>query len=74
MKKLLGMALLALAFSPFAQAQTSEALAGHPEARNDRQAESSTRTTATKKAKLGAKKVRHAKATRAAKPAAAEAK
>ena len=61
MKKLLGIAVLALAFAPFAQAQTSDTLAGHPDARNDRQAESPVRATAAKKAKPGAKKVRHAK-------------
>lgn len=40
MKKLLGIAALILAFSPLAQAQNSGAgLAGHPDARNDRQME-----------------------------------
>jgi hypothetical protein len=36
MKKLLGIAALILAFSPFAQAQ---GLPGHPDARNDRHVE-----------------------------------
>ena len=41
MKKLLGIAALILAFTPFAQAQNNgSGLAGHPEARNDRQSES----------------------------------
>lgn len=40
MKKLLGIAALILAFTPFAQAQNNgSGLAGHPEARNDRQPE-----------------------------------
>ena len=41
MKKLLGIAALVLAFTPFAQAQNNgSGLAGHPDARNDRQPES----------------------------------
>ena len=40
MKKLFGIAALLLAFTPFAQAQNSgDPLAGHPDARNDRQVE-----------------------------------
>ncbi|MET3131290.1 hypothetical protein AAKU55_001549 [Oxalobacteraceae bacterium GrIS 1.11] len=41
MKKLLGIAALIFAFSPFAQAQNgASGLAGHPDARNNRQSES----------------------------------
>ena len=41
MKKLLAIAAFVMAFAPFAQAQNGgTALAGHPEARNDRSASS----------------------------------
>lgn len=41
MKKLLGIAAVLLAFTPFAQAQNmGDPLAGHPDARNDRSPQS----------------------------------
>ncbi|MFC5474934.1 hypothetical protein [Paraherbaspirillum soli] len=63
MKKLLGIAAIILAFSPLAQAQGNDALAGHPEARNDRPAaESYEHAPVAHKAHKGAKhvaKVKH---------------
>lgn len=53
MKKLLGIAALILAFSPFAQAQ---GLPGHPDARNDRNG-----GAMMQKDRDSAKPVRHAK-------------
>jgi hypothetical protein len=52
MKTLLGIAALILAFSPLAQAQnTGAGLAGHPDARNDRQMESPAHRTAAPRLK-----------------------
>jgi len=62
MKKLLGIAALILAFSPLAQAQNnSDALSGHPDARNDRQMESHDRRTVVHHDRKRVKHVRHAK-------------
>ncbi|NMM09496.1 MAG: hypothetical protein HHJ16_04400 [Polaromonas sp.] len=62
MKKLIGIAALVLAFTPFAQAQTNTgALAGHPDARNDRQVEAPVRGNTMHKGSAGAKKVQHVK-------------
>lgn len=62
MKKLLGIAALILAFSPFAQAQNGgEGLAGHPDARNDRNMVSQDRGTMAHHDQDGAKHVRHVK-------------
>lgn len=57
MKKLLGIAALILAFTPFAQAQ---GLPGHEDARNDRQMESSDRGEMAHHDHEGAKHMRHA--------------
>lgn len=63
MKKMIGIAALVLALAPFAQAQTSvRGVEGHPDARNDRQAEtSSVREPVLRKGHHVAKKVRHVK-------------
>ena len=63
MKKMIGIAALVLALSPFAQAQTSSmGVEGHPDARNDRQPEtSSAREPVLHKGHHDAKKVNHVK-------------
>ena len=62
MKKLLGIAALILAFSPFAQAQNDGAgLPGHPDARNDRNMASQDRGTIVHHDQVGAKHMHHAK-------------
>ncbi|NMM38492.1 MAG: hypothetical protein HHJ09_13505 [Glaciimonas sp.] len=62
MKKLLGIAAFILAFSPLAQAQNSGAgLAGHPDARNDRNGASNYSMTPTHSDRMGAKPMHHAK-------------
>ncbi|HWW07114.1 hypothetical protein [Collimonas sp.] len=56
MKKLFGIAALLLALTPFAQAQNmGDPLAGHPDARNDRQVE----TAKPEAAKHHGKAVKH---------------
>lgn len=60
MKKLLSIAALLLAFSPFAQAQNGS-LSGHPDARNDRNAVSSYSEHAVHKNHMGAKSRHHVK-------------
>lgn len=68
MKKLLSIAALILAFTPVAQAQnTPEALAGHPDARNDRSMATQDRGTIGPQRHAGAKKVRHGMRHRQAK-------
>ena len=60
MKKLLGIAALILAFSPFAQAQNNnEELSGHPDARNDRNMESHDRRTVVHHHRKTVKHMRH---------------
>jgi Ni/Co efflux regulator RcnB len=60
MKKLLGIAAFILALAPLAQAQDSPAaLAGHPDARNDRNVQSE--KTMVHHDRAGAKHMRHAK-------------
>lgn len=62
MKKLLGIAALILAFTPFAQAQNGgEGLTGHPDARNDRPVQSQDSRTTLHHKHDGAKHVRHVK-------------
>ncbi|MEO6354277.1 MAG: hypothetical protein ABIO19_04375 [Burkholderiaceae bacterium] len=62
MKKLLSIAALILAFSPFAQAQDNGAgLPGHPDARNDRSGASNYSETMEHKNHMGAKPKHHAK-------------
>lgn len=62
MKKLLGIAALVLAFTPFAQAQNSgERLAGHPDARNDRTVEAQGSKTTVHHKHAVAKHVHHVK-------------
>lgn len=62
MKKLLSIAALILAFSPFAQAQNGGAgLAGHPDARNDRNMASQDHGAMVHHDQDGAKHMRHAK-------------
>jgi hypothetical protein len=71
MKKLFGIAALLLALTPFAQAQTGDPLAGHPDARNDRAVE-----TAKPEAPMHHRKAvkHHAKAEKKAEKKAEEKK
>ena len=59
MKKLLGIAALILAFTPFAQAQNGAGLSGHPDARNDRHMESYDHGRVVHTDHIGAKHMRH---------------
>ena len=62
MKKLLGIAAFILAFSPFAQAQNGgEGLAGHPDARNDRNMTSQDRGAMVHHEQDGVQHMRHVK-------------
>ncbi len=62
MKKLIGIAALILAFTPFAQAENNMGeMPGHADARNDRQVESHDRGAIQRSDHVDARHVRHAK-------------